>query len=167
MRSFRADKTALSSLRSPNVQAYEEILACNLKEVIADLCLVDLDIMHSYAGRQLHGNIDEILAAATELYFKEETISYVQAISVASDLEQHSCIVFDLEFNHDSISVFFKLFLGEYHAGIHINSVLLDADFNASDFNETYFSHVLASARVRPLPPRFRSFCHTTEAVRH
>ena len=38
-----------------DIQAFEEVLACNIKDVIAEFCLTDADIIRFYADNHLAG----------------------------------------------------------------------------------------------------------------
>lgn len=152
---------------SMDVQAFEEILACYMKDVIADLCLADPDIIMSYVNNQLHGNMDEIVTSSAELFFKDKTLSYAYAADISSEWGHPPCVVLDMEFVHEVVSVFFKLVLGEQYIGVHINRLLLDAGINKADFDAGCFSKVMTSARLQPLPPRFKPFYCPAESVRH
>ena len=167
MRSIRTVDMVASSIEHLDIQAFEEVLACNIKDVIADFCLADADIIRFYADNQLHGNMDEMMTSSAELFFKGETLSYGHVAHVRTIRGDQSCVVLDMEFVHDSVTVFFQLFFGDYYIGVKISRVLLDSAFKRSDFNLSSFARIVSSARLRPLPPRFQpSYC-LTESVRH
>jgi len=149
-----------------DVNAFEEVLACNIKDVVADFCLVDAEIIQSYVSKQLHGNMDEIVSSCAELFFKGHTLSYARSASISTALGHPPCIVLDMEFSHDMVSVDFKLVLGEFSVGVHINRILL-SEVPESDFDPHSFAKVVTSARLRPLPPRFRSSYCPAAAMRH
>lgn len=167
MKNRHATNLADASGKSMDVQVLEEILACNIKDVVADLCLADPDILMSYANNQLHGNMDEIVTSSTELIFKDKTLSYAYAADVSSEWGHPPCVVLDMEFVHGFVSVFFKLILGEQYIGVHINRMLLDEGLNRADFNAESFAQVLTSARLKPLPSRFMPSCAPAHDVRH
>jgi hypothetical protein len=149
-----------------DMNAFEEVLACNIKDVIADFCLTDTDIIRSYVNNQLHGNMNEIVASSAELFFKGHTLSYARSADISTALGNPPCIVLDMEFTHDAVNVFFKLVLAEFSVGVHINRVLLSEE-NESDFDPHTFAKVVTSARLTPLPSRFRSsYCPAT-SLRH
>jgi len=161
--------TSIGSAKPPHgpidVNAFEEVLACNIKDVIADFCLTDADIIRSYVSRQLHGNVDEIVSSSAELFFKGRTLSYAHAANISTDLGYPPCIILDMEFAHDTVSVYFKLILGQGSVGVHINRLYL-AEWETS-FDPRSFAKIITSARLRPLPARFRSsYCPAT-SMRH
>jgi hypothetical protein len=157
MRSLRSVNMAARLRENWNIQAFEEVLACNIKDVIADFCLTDAEIIRFYADNQLHGNMDDMVTSSAELYFKGETLSYSYVAHVRAVRGENSCVVLDMEFVHDAVTVFFQLIFGDYHIGVKISEVLLDATIHRADFSPSAFAQILSSARLRPLPTRFRS----------
>ena len=167
MRSLRAVEAAAPLREQWDIQAFEEVLACNIKDVIADFCLTDAEIIRFYADNQLHGNMDEMVTSSAELYFKGETLSYGRFARVSPGQEDTSCILLDMEFMHDSVTVFFQLIFGKSYIGVKISEVLLDATFRRTDFNPASFERILSSARLRPLPARFKSSYCLAGSMRH
>ncbi|WP_262027314.1 hypothetical protein [Microvirga sp. Mcv34] len=167
MRSLRAVEAAAPLREHWDIQAFEEVLACNLKDVIADFCLTDPEIIRFYADNQLHGNMDEMVTASAELYFKGRTLSYGYVSHVNSSREEASCIVLEMEFNHDSVTVFFQLIFGNYYIGVKISEVLLETALRKTDFNPMFFGRILSSARLKPLPARFKSPYCPAGTMRH
>ncbi|MEZ0169651.1 hypothetical protein [Microvirga sp. TS319] len=162
-----SDRAPATSFRGyVDVNAFEEVLACNIKDVIADFCLVDAEIIQSYVSNELHGNMDEIVSSCAELFFKGHTLSYARSAAISTALGQPPCVVLDMEFAHDVVSVDFKLILGEFSVGVHINRVLLE-ELPEADFDPHFFAKIVTSARLRPLPPRFRSPYCPTDSLRH
>ena len=166
MRNPYSSHAAGSAYRGFDVNAFEEVLACNIKDVIADFCLTDAEILRAYVSNQLHGNMNEIVSSSTELFFKGHTLSYARAADISTGLGDPPCIVLDMEFAHDTVSVFFKLILGEFSVGVHINHVSLSDD-TESDFDPHSFAKVVTSARLTPLPSRFRSSYCPAVSLRH
>jgi hypothetical protein len=151
------------SIQTFDVQAFEAILACNIKDVVADLCLADAEIIMSYATNQLHGNINEIVMSSTELYFKNKTLSYAHGAGISLEWSPPPSVVLDMEFVHGFIRVFFKLVLGQQHVGVQIDEMLLNDTICKDDLDTASFEKVVASARLRPLSARFApSYCPDT-----
>lgn len=151
----------------PDVQAFEEILACNIKDVVADLCLADTEIIMSYATRQLHGNMDEMVMSSTELYFRDRTLIYAHGVDVSLEWGHPPCVVLDMKFVHDAVSVFFKLVLGEQYVGVQISRMLLNEAVDQGDFDVASFEKMIASARLQPLPERFAPHHLPENVTRH
>lgn len=166
MKSLPPSSAAKSFDKYFDVNAFEEVLACNIKDVIADFCLTDADIIRSYVSKQLHGNMNEIVSSSAELFFKDDTLSYARTADISTALGHPPCVVLDMEFTHDTVNVCFKIVLGEFSVGVHINRLLLSEN-SESNFDPRSFAQVITSARLRPLPPRFRSSHCPTAFLRH
>jgi hypothetical protein len=167
MRSLRTVGMATPTQENLNIQAFEEVLACNIKDVIADFCLTDADIIRFYADNQLHGNMYEMMASSAELYFKGETLSYGHVAHVSAGRDKVPCVILNMEFVHEAVTVFFQILFGEHHIGVKINEVLLDATLHRADFNPSSFAQIISSARLQPLPSRFISSYCLAESSRH
>lgn len=167
MRSLRTAGMMASSSENVDIYAFEEVLACNIKDVLADFCLADADIIRLYADNQLHGNMDEIMTSSAELLFKHETLSYGHVAHVRTGQNDHSCVVLDIEFAHDAVTVFFQLIFGDFFIGLRIRKVLLDPVFKRSEFSPSSFSRMVSSARLKPLPQRFQSPYCLAESAWH
>jgi len=154
-------------VKAHDLQDFEEVLACNIKDVIGDLCLADADIIMSYATNQQHGNMREIITSSTELYFKDNTLSYAHGADVSLEWGEPPSIVLDMEFIHGPISVFFKIVLGGLYIGVKINRILLNEGTDKASFDIAAFGHILTSARLRPLPSRFEPAYLPKGATRH
>lgn len=166
MRRLSPSAAAVAFQGNINLNAFEEVLACNIKDVVADFCLVDAEIIRSYVSNQLHGNMDEIVSSCAELFFKGHTLCYARSAKISTALGHPPCIVLDMEFSHDMVSVDFKLVLGEYAVGVHINRIVF-SEASGADFDAHSFAKVVTSARLRPLPPRFRSSYCPAASMRH
>lgn len=149
-----------------DLNAFEEVLACNIKDVVADFCLVDAEIIRTYVINQLHGNMDEIVSSCAELFFKGHTLSYARSATISAGLGHPPCVVLDMVFSHEMVSVDFKLVLGEFSVGVHIKRVAL-SEMPEADFDPHSFARIVTSARLRPLPLRFRSSYCPAGAIRH
>jgi len=156
-----------AAAKAQDIQAYEEVLACNIKDVIGDLCLADADIIWAYAANQQHGNMREIITSSTELYFKDNTLSYAHGADISLEWGEPPSIVLDMEFVHEPISVFFKLVLGGHYIGVKIDRILLNDGIDKASFDTATFGHILTSARLRPLPPRYEPAYLPKGATRH
>ena len=150
-----------------DVGAFEEILACNIKDVVGDLCLADADIIMSYVTNQLHGNMDEIVTSSTELYFKDRTLSYGRASGLNFEWGHPASIVLGMEFTHGPVTILFQLVLGSRDVGVHIVELALTEGVSTSHFGTVEFAQVLRSARRKPLPNRFVSSYYPDDVTRH
>jgi len=167
MMSLRSVQPAAHEREHLDIEALEEVLACNIKDVIADFCLTDAEIIRFYVDNQLHGNMDEMVTSSAELYFKGETLSYGYVAHVSPGREETSCVVLDMEFVHETVTVQFQLIFGSCYIGVKINEVLRDGTSGTELLTPASFARILSSARLRPLPSRFQTPYCLSESTRH
>lgn len=134
------------------LRAYEDLLSQNLRDVVAELYLVDPGIFVGYIANNLHANIEDIVESATELFFKPGTLRYSHAADCHFEWDQNPQITLDLEFVHSSTTVFFKLILQSFYVTIAIRRVMLNDRSGDPDADLRRFGNVLADARILTLP---------------
>ncbi|NIX78425.1 hypothetical protein [Microvirga terricola] len=130
---------------------YEEILARYIKDVVADLCLIDANILVSYIHRELHSNLEEMISACSELSFKKGTLCYAHGADMSFEWGGTPTVVLDMEFVHDPATVFFKIVLHGLYVGIAIQRVLLSGEPGNEAIDLGVFSAALADARLSPI----------------
>lgn len=133
------------------VWPYEEILARYIKDVVADLCLVDASIFVSYIYKGLHGNIDDLVSASTELSFKVGTLCYAHGADMSFEWGKAPTVVLDMEFIDDSATVFFKIVLHGFYIGVAIQRVLVQGKTGDEAKDLEIFASALAGARIAPI----------------
>ena len=158
MRSLRTVEMAAPLREHLDIQAFEEVLACNIKDVIADFCLTDAEIIRFYADNQLHGNMDDMMTSSAELYFKGETLSYGYVAHVSTEREDSSMCRsrhgIRTRFHHSLLPAHFRQLL--YRRQDQRSSLGCDDSMDPSSILSPSRS-ILSSARLRPLPRRFKS----------
>jgi hypothetical protein len=130
---------------------YEETLAHNIRDFVAELCLVDAGILISDIYGNRHANIDDLVNSSAELFFKENTLNYGYAADVSFEWGKSPTVMLDMEFAHSSANVFFKLILHGYYVGIAIQRILLDNQSGDRDLDLMHFGSALSEARLVPL----------------
>ncbi|MFC4173637.1 hypothetical protein ACFOYU_16500 [Microvirga sp. GCM10011540] len=133
---------------------YEKALAHGIKDVVAELCLTDANVIIAYICKELHANIDDLVQSSTELFFKEGTLSYGQSADVNFEWGKSPAVILDMEFVHHSVTVFFQLVLHGVYVGVAIQRILLSNKSGDPDLDLASFKSALVDARVMPLPPR-------------
>ncbi|MBZ6079353.1 hypothetical protein [Microvirga puerhi] len=132
---------------------YEKVLAHNIKDVVADLCLIDASIIIAYIIDNKHGNLNDLIDSATELFFKEGTLTYGHASNVNFEWGKAPAVILDMEFVHPSVTVFFKLVLHGFYVGVSIQKILLGTKSGQPDQDLNSFELALADSRLKPPPP--------------
>jgi hypothetical protein len=137
-------------LRQDSAHAHEreKVLADGMKEVAAELRLIDPADLVAFIRTERYGNIRTLVNAATELYFKPGIIVFGLAGHVDLRWYGHPSISLDMEFRHQRIDVFFRLLLESAQAGVEIHY----ASFGGSAFdtaeNTARLANAIADARI-------------------
>ncbi|RDI50424.1 hypothetical protein [Microvirga subterranea] len=130
---------------------YEKALAHCIKDFVAELCLTDASIIIAYICNELHANIDDLIESSTELHFKEGVLSYGHCADVKFEWGKSPAVVLDMEFVHQSVTVFFKLVLHGFYVGVSIQRILLSNKSGDPELDLQTFERVLNDARRPPL----------------
>ncbi|WP_245259106.1 hypothetical protein [Salinarimonas rosea] len=128
----------------------EKILADAIQGVAAELRLVDLAVLARYVHAEQHGNIDDLVASSTELFFKPGTLRYGLRADVDLRWGGTPAVSLDLEFAHQDVTVFFNLVLGSLNAGVDIQAVTFDGPPRSPQDNTRRLAEALADARIAP-----------------
>ncbi|MCB8823483.1 hypothetical protein [Microvirga rosea] len=131
--------------------AFEKLLAQNIKDVVAEICLVDANILISYIFHNAHGNIHDIVSSSTELFFKDGTLNYGHSADLNFEWGKAPAVILDMEFVHPTVTVFFKLVLHGFYVGVSIQRVLLSTKSGELDQDLKLFESALADARLKPV----------------
>lgn len=101
--------------------AREKAIADGVKDVAAELRLIDIVNLVVYIQLEKHGNLDDLVASSVELYFKPDTLRYGWRAAVDTDWSGPASVTLDMEFQNKGVTVFFSLILGPLKAGIEIH----------------------------------------------
>ena len=137
-------------LRQGCVDAHEreKVLAEGLKEVAAELRLIDPADLVAFIRTERYGNIRTLVNSATEMYFKPGTISFGPAGHVELRWDGNPSISLDMEFRHQRIGVFFRLLLESDQAGVDIHYMSVGGALPDSEEAAIRLAHAIADARI-------------------
>lgn len=102
---------------------HEKVLAAGMREVAAELRLIDPADLVAFVRTGQFGNLRSLVNASTEMYFKPGTVSFRQSGDVNLGWTGEPCIVLDMEFQHRAVEVFFRLVLEARQAGVEIEYI--------------------------------------------
>ncbi len=140
--------------RNPDAQAEarEKALAEGVRDVAAELRLVDVLDFIGYCRAGQHAILNDIVSSSVELFFKDGTLRYGWAADVELSWQTTPCVLLDMEFHHQDLAVYFCLALREATAGVEIRYIeALDASENPGALTAR-LGGALADARL-PNPP--------------
>jgi len=126
---------------------HERILARGLKEVAAELRLVDAADLIAYIRTGRFGNVRSLVNASTEMYFKPGTMSFRQSGDVTACWNGEPSIILNMEFRHPSVDVFFQLVLESEEAGVEIEYISFNHQSTDALEKARQLSDAIANAR--------------------
>jgi len=106
--------------------ARAKALADAIKDVAAELRLIDVADFIAYIHVEQFGNIQDIVTSAVEMFFKHGTLSYGWAAEFEIEWDRPPTIMIDMEFRHMSVSFTFGLTLQAAQAGVVIRHIAFD-----------------------------------------
>lgn len=134
----------------PDLPKFEAILAHSIKDVVDEIQLADVEILHRYAANSAHGNMNDFVLSSTELFYKDQTLTYDYGADIQGSSSVDRSIVLKMKFTHGPVLVRFWLTLKADRASISINSVLLDHKLKSPELDEATFAQFLEAARLKP-----------------
>lgn len=141
----------LKQLR-PDRAEHERTLARGLKDVAAELRLVDAADLIAFIRTGRFGNVRSLVEASTEMYFKPGILSFRDSGAVTVRWNGEPSIVLDMEFRHPAVDVFFQLVLEAQEAGVEIEYISFNDPSADAESDARRLVEALASARFSPLP---------------
>lgn len=132
--------------------AYERLLAEAMVDVLADLRQVDMDHLAALVLAEAHANVEDLVHSATELFFRDRTVSYAWCSEVEIVWGRPPLLHIDLEFNHGGVFLAFRATLGTYDAGLTLRALMFERGPAGPDHERDILTAALATAR-RPRRP--------------
>ncbi len=130
---------------------HEKILAHALKEVAAELRLVDAADLIAFIRTGRFGNVRSLVAASTEMYFKPGMMSFRLSGDVMFCWNGEPSILLDMEFRHPAVHVFFQLVLEAQQAGVEIEYMSFSPRLDAPGEHTRLLAEAIANARYSPI----------------
>ncbi|MGF1621493.1 MAG: hypothetical protein ACFCUR_12865 [Rhodomicrobiaceae bacterium] len=130
---------------------HEKVLARGLKEVAAELRLVDAADLIAFIRTGRFGNVRSLVNASTEMYFKPGMMSFRQSGDVSFCWDGAPSIVLNMEFRHPAVDVFFQLVLEARQAGVEIEYISFTRQSDEPGEHTRLLAEAIANARFSPL----------------
>ena len=119
-----------------------------LVDVASELRLTDAAELVAMIRNDHAANIADLVNSSTELFFKSGTLRYALSASVHAPWDATPVVALDMEFRHASVSAFFRLTIGQRHAGVEIMDILFDEEGLNEPAKVERLAAALRSARV-------------------
>lgn len=126
----------------------EKALSENIKDVAAELRLIDVADLITYIRTGQLANIGDLINSSAELVFKPGTLSYGWGADIDVKWGSPPKIFFDMEFRHMSVWICFSLGLGALHGSIGIHSITFEQPSENPRENTDRLVAALADARL-------------------
>jgi hypothetical protein len=127
------------------LRAAEAVFAHEIRDFIAEFCLLDGGVLIGWVRAERHANIADLVASSAEPFYRDGTLSYGDASDVSFSWGLSPTVVLDMEFGTEAVTVFFKLVLDGTYVGVAIDRILAGFD---PDLDLDRFANALARARV-------------------
>jgi hypothetical protein len=139
-------------LRQGNIYTLEreKALADGLRDVAADLRLVDAADLVAFIRTEQFANIANLVNSSTELYYRPGTLKFGRSGDIDLKWGGAPAISLDMEFHHMQVSVYFRLLLEALQAGIEIDYINFEAGSADPDENTRALIGAIADARLAP-----------------
>jgi hypothetical protein len=132
----------------------EMALAIALKEVAAELRLIDAVDLVAFIRTGQFGNVRSLVSASTEMYFKPGTMSFAESGDVSLNWTGEPSVVLDMEFHHRRVDVFFRLLLESDQAGVEIEYISFSGKSSDPAEDTQRLVDAIADARFALAAPR-------------
>ena len=126
----------------------EKALSEGIKEVAAELRLIDVADLITYIRSGQLANIGDLINSSAELVFKHGTLTYGWAADIDVKWGNAPEIFLDMEFRHMSVWVCFSLGLGALHGSVGIHSITFDQPSENPRENTDRLVAALTDARL-------------------
>lgn len=136
----------------------EQALAEGLREVAAELRLIDAADFVAYVRTEQFANIRALVNSSTEMFFKPGTIRFGASADVLLDWGRPLAVMLDMEFHHQRVEVYFRLLLESAVAGVEINYIHFSSGSNDPNENTRFLRAAVDSARIQqPFDPLYQT----------
>jgi hypothetical protein len=133
---------------SRHVILREKALADGIKEIAAELRLIDVADFIAYIRTEQFANIEDLVNSSAELFFKNGTLCFGWSANLDVKWGGPPTIMLDMEFRHMAVSVFFNLMLRSKHGGVDIQHISFENASVNPDENTRRLVEALADARL-------------------
>lgn len=112
--------------RAARTQDGRKILADSLRDVSAELSLVDPADLIAFARLGQFANIGDLVNSSAELYFKEGTLCFGWSANVDVDWDRPPTIRLEMEFRNKDVTVFFELALHRQRGAVAVRNIIFE-----------------------------------------
>jgi hypothetical protein len=138
--------------RSDYTGEREKALAEGIRDVAAELRLVEVTDLVAFIQTGQFANVGSLVNSSAEMYFRPGTLTFGFSGDVDLKWGGTPSIFLDMEFRHGGVNVYFRLLLAAAHGGVEINYISFDEAGEDPDTNTARLTGAITGARLQPLP---------------
>jgi hypothetical protein len=123
-------------------------LAEGVKDVAAELRLVDLADFVTFIHREQFANIQDLVNSSVELFFKHGTLTYGAMAAFELEWDRPPTVTLGMEFHYKSVTILFDLMLQTYDAGVEIRAITFGEPQTSTEEETKALIRAIAAARL-------------------
>jgi len=123
-------------------------LADNVRDVAAELRLIDLADFVTFIHREQYATIQDLVNSSIELYFKHGTLTYGAMAAFDLEWDAPPAVTLGLEFKYKAVHVAFDLMLQPHEAGIQIRCISFDDELHGEEQKTDALISAIAAAKL-------------------
>ncbi|MET0258079.1 MAG: hypothetical protein ABW179_05810 [Methylobacterium sp.] len=140
------------NVRNGHAADREKALANGIKEVVAELRLVEVADYVAFLRMDALGNIADLVESSAQLYLRAGTLRFADGGDVHLGWGTTPTIDLDMEFRVPEVTVHFRLGLSATTATVHINYIAFAEPDTDPDVNTARLLAAIEGARLRHAP---------------
>ena len=141
-------------IRKRKTLTRERALAEGIKEVVAELRLVDVVDYVAFLRLERYGNVADIVSSSAELYLKPGVLRFANSGEVRLGWGTVPVISLALEFRYDEVTAHFHLELGASTAAVDITYIAFEGRSGDPDADTERLERAIGDAHLKNPQPR-------------
>jgi hypothetical protein len=125
------------------------VIAEGIRDVAAELRLIDLADFISFIRLEQFANIQDIVNSSIELYFKHGTLTYACAADFQLEWDASPAVLIGMEFSHRQVVASFNLTLRPAVASVELHSISFGGEMKDG---ETEIVELMAAIEDAKIP---------------
>ena len=135
-------------IKKRTTMARERVLADGIKEIAAELRLVEVVDYIAFLRLERFGNLADIVTSSAELYFKPGVLRFANSGDIRLTWGSVPIVILGLEFRHMGLDIRFRLELGASIAAVDITYMTFDEPDLSADAATVRLREAVADAHL-------------------